>query len=273
MKKLNTINEEINRMKSLFGESRLYGNFVEQEEWDYEEFHKKGKDKFEELAYKRKDEEATKKNIQGNVDDVYIEYGEVDSYTWMPKNKRVWFNSIDDVSDEDKNIYNTILNDIYRNKIGELNITTLPENPDIKLFAEFNIKTGLFTLVEEKIKEQIQKIIQRGQKTTGKADKKSLSKIKPIDIKGKNYRTGKEYLAGTISFIKTKDGVSTFKINNKKGDTILNINNNKVNDVYLDGFKKSLKQLHDEIKKITNKSPFDLNGKINVINDKKFTIG
>jgi len=28
MKKLNTINEEINRMKSLFGESRLYGNIV-----------------------------------------------------------------------------------------------------------------------------------------------------------------------------------------------------------------------------------------------------
>ena len=30
-KKYNTINEEINRMKSLFGESRLYGNLVEQE--------------------------------------------------------------------------------------------------------------------------------------------------------------------------------------------------------------------------------------------------
>ena len=267
MKKLNTINEEINRMKSLFGESRLYGNLVEQEEWDYEEFHKKGKDKFEELAYKRIEEEATKKNIQGNVDDVYIEYD--DSYAWMPNNKRVWFNSIDDVSDED----NTFLDDIYRNKIGELNITTLPENPDIKLFAEFNVKTGLFTLDEEKIKEQIQKIIQKGQKTTGKADKKSLSKIKPIDIKGKNYRTGKEYLAGTISIIKTKDGVYTFKINNKKGDTILNINNNKVNDVYLDGFKKSLKQSHDKIKKITNKDPFDLNGEINVISDNKFTIG
>lgn len=273
MRKLNTINEEINRMKSLFGESRLYGNLVEQEEWDYEEFHKKGKDKFEELSYKRKDEEATKKNIQGNVDDVYIEYEEDDSYVWMPNNKRVWFNSIDDVSDEDKNIYNTILNDIYRNKIGELNITTLPENPDIKLFAEFNVKTGLFTLDVDKIKEQIQKIIQRGQKTTGKSDKKSISKIKPIDIMGKNYRSGKEYVAGTISFIKTNDDVSTFKINNKKGDSILSVNNNKVNVGYEDGFKKSLKDLYDKIIKITNKPPFDWNGEINVISDNKFTIG
>ena len=32
MRKLNTLNEEINRMKSLFGESRLYGNLVEQED-------------------------------------------------------------------------------------------------------------------------------------------------------------------------------------------------------------------------------------------------
>ena len=32
MKKLITLNEEINRMKSLFDESRLYGNLVEQEE-------------------------------------------------------------------------------------------------------------------------------------------------------------------------------------------------------------------------------------------------
>jgi hypothetical protein len=31
-KKYNTLNEEMNRMKSLFGESRLYGNLVDNEE-------------------------------------------------------------------------------------------------------------------------------------------------------------------------------------------------------------------------------------------------
>ena len=240
--------------------------------WDYDEVRKKGELEFEDLIYKRKDEAATKQNIQGDVDDVNISIKDDDAYEWMPKNKSVWFKSFDDLLDMDKKIYYLYKNH-YNTKIGELNITTLPETPDVKLFAKFNVVSGLFNLDEKKIKEQIQKIIQRGQKTTGRVDKKSISKIKPIDIMGKNYRTGKKYLSGTISFIKTKDGVSTFKINNKKGDTILNINNNKVNDVYVDGFKKSLKQLHDEIKKITDKSPFDLNGEINVINDKKFTIG
>lgn len=32
VRKYGTINEEVNRIKSLFGESRLYGNLVEQED-------------------------------------------------------------------------------------------------------------------------------------------------------------------------------------------------------------------------------------------------